>query len=173
LVHLRPVREDDAPRFAEFFDTLSSDTIYNRFLAPLARLDDARLRALTHIEPATECALAACLDEDGRERLVGVGRFRRVSQDVAEIAVLVGDPWQRLGVGRMLLRQLTRIARGLGLKWFDSTIDPGNLRLLRFAEGCGFKGMLKYQNGVLHMRTDVASLCPVEPRDPIEDHPRP
>jgi GNAT superfamily N-acetyltransferase len=173
VVHLRPVRGDDGPRIEELFASSSADTIFNRFLAPLARLEGERLRALTHPEPGTECALAACIDVDGRERMAGVGRFRRVSAEIAEIAIVVGDPWQRHGVGRMLLRQLTLMARDLDLQWFDSTIDPSNLRLLRFVEACGFKGTLKYDGGLLHMRTNIAALFPVELRDPIEDHPRP
>jgi len=173
VVRLRPVGEVDGPRVVELFESLSSDSVFNRFLSPLARLDEERVRALTHLQPEVDYALAACIDDGGRERFVGVGRFRRVTAEVAEIALVVGDPWHRLGVGRMLLKGLTGKARDLGLRWFDSTIEPANVRLLRFAEACGFKGTLKYQNGLLNMRTDIASLFPANPRDPIEDHPRP
>jgi len=172
-VHLRAVKEDDAGLIIELFEASSAETVFNRFLAPVARLDDERIRTLTHLESGIDYAIAACIDENGRERIAGVGRFRRISREAAEIAIVVGDPWQRLGIGGMLLRQLTTAAREMNLEWFDSTIDPGNLRLLRFAEACGFKGSLKYQTGLLHMRTDISSLFPEEPHDPIAGHPRP
>lgn len=173
-IRLRPVREDDGPLFVELFHALSAESIYSRFLAPVARADEVHLRALTHLDPSREYAVAACLDEDGRERIVGVGRFRRVSGDAAELAIVVGDPWHRMGVGRMVLRRLTEEARGLGLRWFNSTIDPSNTRLLRFAEACGFRGSLKYEDGLLNMRTDITALFPAQPQDhPADGHPRP
>lgn len=172
-VRLRPLAEDDGPRLVELFDSLSPETVFARFLSPVRHLDESRLRALTHLDPAVECALAATRVVDGRERLLGVGRFRRSSPTEAEIAIVIGDPWHRLGLGRMLLRRMTEVARGMGLMWFLSTIDPGNLRLLRFAEAVGFKGTMKYRDGLLHMRTEIAALFPDLPTHPVDRHPRP
>jgi GNAT superfamily N-acetyltransferase len=172
-VRLRPLAEDDGPRLVELFECLSPETVYNRFLSPVRHLDESRVRALTHLDPAVECGLAASLFLDGHERLLAVGRFKRVNDTEAEIAIVVGDPWHRLGVGRALLRRMTEVARGMGLMWFWSTIDPGNHRLLRFAEAAGFKGTLKYRDGLLVMRTEIAALFPEGGRDPVDGHPRP
>lgn len=172
-VLIRTVESADIALLGEFFDTLSPQTVFNRFLTPVHRVSRFHLERAARVDPRTDCILAACVREDGRWRFAGVGRFRRAGRETAELAIVVGDRWHRRGIARLLLRRLTEVARTLGLAWFDSTIDPGNLRLIRFAEAVGFKGDLKYRDGVLHMRTDIAALFPEETRDPIDEHERP
>jgi hypothetical protein len=42
------------------------------------------------------------------------------SEDVrAELAVVVGDPWQHCGVGRMLVARLAALARSRGITAFE------------------------------------------------------
>ena len=166
VISLRPMRDEDGPQVVELFRALSHESIYNRFLTPIVRLDAKQVRKLTHVDPGLEYAVAAWLSEAGCERMVGVGRYHAMSTEVAEIGIVVGDPWHRLGIGKMLLRQLTESARARGLLWFASTIDPCNLRLLRFVEACGFKGHLKYHDGLLHMRTAIATLFLQDSPDP-------
>lgn len=170
---VRPLGPDDAPLLAELFAVLSPQSIYNRFLTPLTRISAAQLDRATRVDARVECALAACLRDGDRWRIAGVGRFRCSGPDRAELAIVVGDPWQRRGLARLLLRRLTDTARAMGLAWFDSTIDPCNMKLLRFAEAVGFKGELKYRDGLLHMRTDIAALFPGDATDPIDRHERP
>jgi acetyltransferase len=165
------VGPSDSGLLLELFNTLGSETIYNRFLTPLTRLTADQLRRMTCIDPEVECALATVVADGGRERFTGIGRFRLEDDDSAELAIVIGDPWQRRGHGRMLLARMTGIARDMGLRWFISTIDPGNMKLLRFAEACGFKGRLQYKDGLLRMRTDVMALFPETPGDPIGGHP--
>lgn len=163
-VRLREIGPDDGPLLEELFRTLSPRSIYNRFLAPIRQLDDHRIHALTHMDPCVEFAVAASREIDGRERLLGVGRCHRVGAEEAELAIVVGDPWQRLGIGRLVLQRIVRHARSLQIRWFLSTVDPNNLPLLRFAEAVGFRGDLRYHGGLLWMRTDVLALFP-EPED--------
>lgn len=172
-VLVRPVGPSDVALLGDFFEALSPQTVFNRFLTPVVRASRIHLERAARVDPRTDCVLAACVQEDGPWRFAGVGRIRRTGPDAAELAIVVGDRWHRRGIARLLLRDLTEVARTLGLAWFDSTIDPGNLRLIRFAEAVGFKGDLKYRDGVLHMRTDIAALFPEETRDPIDEHDRP
>lgn len=161
-VHLREVGPGDGPLLEDLFRSLSPQSIYNRFLAPVRELDETRVHALTHMDPCVEFAVAACREIDGRERMLGVGRCHRVGAQEAELAIVVGDPWQRLGIGRLLLRRIVHRARELDIRWFLSTVDPNNLPLLRFSEAVGFRGDLRYHSGLLWMRTDVQALFPPE-----------
>jgi len=170
---IRPLHADDAESLGELFAALSPRSIYNRFLSPIVRVSAAQLDRAARIDDRVECGLAACIREDDRWRIAGVGRFRCTGPDRAELAIVVGDPWQRRGIASALLRRLTDTARAVGLAWFDSTIDPTNLQLLRFAEAVGFKGTLCYRDGLLHMQTDIAALFPAAPVDPVEGHERP
>lgn len=172
-VLVRPVGPADITMLGDFFETLSPQTVFDRFLTPMHRASRFHLERAARVDPRTDCVLAACVQEDGKWRFAGVGRLRRTGPEAAELAIVVGDRWHRRGIARLLLRHLTEVARSLRLAWFDSTIEPGNLRLIRFAEAVGFKGDMRYRDGVLHMRTDIAALFPEAARDPIDEHERP
>lgn len=170
-VHLREIGPEDGPLLEQLFRSLSPQSIYNRFLAPIRELDENRLLALTRMDPCVEFAVAACGRIHGREQMLGVGRCHRVGAQEAELAIVVGDPWQRMGIGRLLLQRIVQRARELDIRWFLSTVDPNNHALLRFAEAVGFRGDLHYHSGLLWMRTDVQALFPSE-QDSRERTPR-
>lgn len=172
-VLVRPLVPGDVDLLAALFDSLSAESIYNRFLTPIARVSPALLERAARIDDRVECALAACVPSGDTWRIAGVGRFRCSAPERAELAIVIGDAWQRRGLARLLLRRLTDTARAMGLAWFDSTIDPCNMKLLRFAEAVGFKGALRYRDGLLHMETDISALFPDTPTDPTTQHERP
>ena len=81
-----------------------------RFQASLADLSDKQLSYLTAVDHHDHEALIA-LDPD-TEDAVGVARFVRVSDGVAECAIAVADDWQGRGVATELLDRLVDRARG-------------------------------------------------------------
>src|SRR3954447_2694386 len=103
-VLLRPIRADDKRRLGDAFARLSPETQRLRFLAPKPRLTGADLRYLTEIDGTDHVAVVAVLaHRGGRDPfIVGVGRFVRDPEDgeSAEVAVVIGDPWQHQGLGR-------------------------------------------------------------------------
>lgn len=163
VVVVRSLGPDSAPLMTELFGKLSRKTIYHRFLAPISRMPLERIMEYCDLDPQRDCALGAfATGDDSEEFLMGVGRFRCCTEDdepTAEVAIVVGDPWQRSGIGRMILDSLVVVAKHANLKWFLSTVDPTNRGLLAFAKAVGFKGSTRYESGLLKMRTYIPALC--------------
>jgi len=126
---VRPVRPDDRQRIAQAFERLSPETRYRRFFAPLQRLNDQDLRYLTEVDHRDHEALVAVNPENGG--IVGVARYVR-SQDPkeAEVAVVVGDPWQGRGVATWLLQRLVERARQEGIDHFTALVMSDNEQAL-------------------------------------------
>lgn len=74
----------------------------------------------------------------GEDLIVGVGRLEDTTHGNAEIALLVGDPWQGQGVGRILLSCLIEIARGRDIKRLIAYMLRDNVRMQRLCESVGF-----------------------------------
>jgi GNAT superfamily N-acetyltransferase len=73
-------------------------------------------------------ALAALHDDE----IVAVARYaRQPGSEVAEIAVVVADDWQRDGLALLLLQRLVGIAELRGIKRFQATILGENAPALR------------------------------------------
>ena len=122
---LRPVRPNDKGRLEQAFKRLSPETRYRRFFAPLESLSDQDLRYLTEVDHHDHEAIAAVNPENGM--IVGVARFVRSDDPTeAEVAVVVGDPWQGHGVATALLQQLVGRARAEGIDHFVALVLSDN-----------------------------------------------
>jgi RimJ/RimL family protein N-acetyltransferase len=126
---LRPLRSDDKRRIAQAFERLSPQTRYRRFFAPLESLSQQDLRYLTEVDHHDHEAIAAVNPENGM--IVGVARYVRSDDPTeAEVAVVVGDPWQGHGVATALLQQLVGRARTEGIDHFVALVLSDNTEAL-------------------------------------------
>ena len=65
----------------------------------------------TNIDYLREMAIIAELVEDGVRKMIGVGRLIiDPDGDSGEFAVVVGDPWQGLGLGKKLIDRISGVA---------------------------------------------------------------
>jgi GNAT superfamily N-acetyltransferase len=132
---IRPIEPGDKRLIAAAFAELSPESRYRRFFTPLARLDDGLLAYLTEVDHHDHEALVAIAADSGSA--VGVARFVRVAQDVAEPAVVVVDRWQRRGLAGALLERLVDRARAEGVARFSGVVLAQNREALGLLEGLG------------------------------------
>lgn len=59
-----------------------------------------------------------------------MARCDRVRPEEAEVAVVVEDAWQGRGLGRILVRNLARRARTVGVERFVASMLPENERAI-------------------------------------------
>lgn len=144
-VLIRPIRPEDEPLMARFHESLSEQTIYLRYFhmeALSARVAHERLLRKCFIDYDREIALVAeCADQaTGSRETLGVGRLtrQRDRQADAEVAILVADGAQRLGLGTELLGRLIKIARAESFKSIIAHILPDNAGMRGLAARFGF-----------------------------------
>lgn len=145
-VIIRPIRPEDRHLMTAAFTRLSPESRYQRFFAPVERLSESDLTYLTEIDHRDHEALVAIDPEDGG--LVGVARYVCTSRlgegdgsgkgtlkpaavrggglKEAEVAVIVGDPWQGKGLATALLERLARRASEEGVDYFLALVLEDN-----------------------------------------------
>jgi GNAT superfamily N-acetyltransferase len=138
-LRLRPLRADDGDRLCGLFARLSPESVYRRFLSPMPKLRPDLLARLLDVDHCSREAIAALKGDE----IVAVARYTRPpgSGDVAEIALVVADEWQRRGVGRVLMRRLGRLARRRGIRAFVGTIAGENRAALLLVRSTGGPGV--------------------------------
>jgi GNAT superfamily N-acetyltransferase len=127
-VATRPVRRDDGPLFCRLWGRLSRDTVYRRFHAPLHSPPPGALPHFVEVDHDLREAVVAVVGGE----VVGVARYDRSPADpgTAEVAVLVEDAWQGVGVGRQLLGALTDLAGRRGVGTLTATVQADNDRVV-------------------------------------------
>ena len=139
-VIIRPIRPEDAELTQTFVRALSEETKYFRYMDAVRELSQAMLVRFTQIDYDREMALLAVARMDGKEVELGVARFAiNPDGESCEFAVVVNDQWQKQGIGHKLMGVLMDVARAKGMRVMDGEVLKSNRRMLKLAEGLGFK----------------------------------
>jgi GNAT superfamily N-acetyltransferase len=127
-VTTRPVRPADRTLFYRLWERLSPETVYRRFHAPVHSLPDESVRRLVTVDHDLREALVAVVGGE----VVGVARYDRPLDDpsTAEVAVLVEDAWQGVGLGRQLVTELAGLAARRGVRRLTATVQVDNAPVL-------------------------------------------
>ncbi len=102
-VIIRPIKPEDEPLMVKFHETLSEESVYNRYFSALKlsqRVAHERLTRICFNDYDREIALVAELKvpKGEEKKILGVGRLsKQHGRNEAEFAVLVSDEWQRPG----------------------------------------------------------------------------
>ncbi len=137
-LRIRPVFSDDSRRELRFLETLSSDARYERLLGHRSSLRPGELGRLVRFDVRREVALLAAVGSDADEEIIGVARLHNTGPRRCEFALVVGDAWQRGGVGTRLLRRLLDVARSAGVVEVTGTTRAGNEAMKALARKLGF-----------------------------------
>jgi GNAT superfamily N-acetyltransferase len=132
-VLLRSIRPDDKAALQEAMGRLGPESAYWRFLQAKRRLTDEELAAYTEVDFRSHVALVAVVREEGREQLVATSRYLLdpgAAVPTAEVAFTVDDAHQGLGLGTLLLKHLSLLARRAGVRRFRASVLAGNRRML-------------------------------------------
>jgi acetyltransferase len=130
-VHIRPVQAADAPELQQFYAGLSPESRRRRFLGSIGGL------TLAQVERLCRYGFVAALAEDGGERIVGHLCLMPIEPDAEEVAVVVGDAWQRQGIGRALYAAALRSAEARGIHRLEATMFAYNAPIRRLLTGAG------------------------------------
>jgi acetyltransferase len=141
-VRIRPVRKEDARHAEAFFQWLSEETKYLRFMYPVKELTPQILEgALTQDGLKRVVLVAEPLEPTGNDPTpaVAIGRYTPAPEEGAcEVAITVGDTWQGRGVGGVLLRRLIALARRAGYREMNATALTTNRKMIGLARKVGF-----------------------------------
>ncbi len=162
-LRIRAIRPDDKAALLGLFDRLSREAIYYRFLGAKKRLTPGELAQLTELDFHRKAALVACLDDDGRERLVAVGRYACPPggpDDRAEVALTVEDAMQGRGIGTLLLDHLIQVAAAEGVRCFDAYLLADNHRMVHLLERTGRVTQRSAEGGLCHLVVSLPDPIP-------------
>lgn len=138
---IRPLREDDRGRLGAFFDALTPASRHQRFHAAVNSLPEPWLTRLMRVDGRDSVAFVATAAADDREVIIGEARYGEPEEagDAREVALVVADAWQGIGLGRRLLTALVRHAAQAGFGRLFGDVVHSNVAMLSLARRLGFR----------------------------------
>ena len=162
-VLLRPIKPEDEPMWLEMFQNFSEESIRYRFFEMLRDTPhEVRVR-YCNIDYDREIAIVAEATTGGKRRLLGVTRLS-IEPDgkSGELAFIVGDEWQNLGLGTKIVDYTLEIAKEMGVENVYSIMLTDNYRAMSLTKKMGF--CLEYLKdgtvkGTLDLREETLETC--------------
>ena len=153
-LHLRPVLPGDNERTVHGQVQFSSETFYRRFQT--TRTPTAALMAyLFEVDYVDHFVWVLTAERAIDAPIVADARYvREASPTVAEIAFIVGDDYQGLGIGTFLMEALAVAARSEGIRRFTARVLADNLPMRTILDHYGAKWH-RDEQGVVTTAFDV------------------
>ncbi|MDD3130478.1 MAG: bifunctional acetate--CoA ligase family protein/GNAT family N-acetyltransferase [Bacteroidales bacterium] len=136
---LRPIKPEDEPMWLELLGSCSKEAIYSRFRYNFHFDSHEIATQFCYIDYARELAIVAEIEQQGRRKLIGVGRLiGDPDLETVEYAILVTDNWQGKDLGKILTEYCTEIAHINNFKRIFAETTKDNKAMISVFKKQGF-----------------------------------
>jgi RimJ/RimL family protein N-acetyltransferase len=159
-VTIRTLRASDRERVAAAVRGLGRESIYTRLFSHRKELTEAGLTRIMTVDSERDVAVLVTIGSGADEIAIGSGRY--VSADAgdgertAEVAFVVEEDYQGLGIAGRVLKHLVDIARDRGITAFEADVLEENKSMLAVFARCGLPMQRRRDGGVVHVTLSLA-----------------
>lgn len=151
-VLLRPIKREDAERWLVFVNKLGIHTRYLRFHHVPREMRPEDATYFCTVDYTNTFALVAEVLQRQNTAIIAVGRYYRLpDKRSAEVAFVVEDAYQGMGIGTYLIKLLAKIARDNGIISFEADVLAENENMMAVFKDCGFPMSSELDDGVYHI----------------------
>jgi GNAT superfamily N-acetyltransferase len=160
VVTIRDLRPDDRDRVARAVRQLDPQSVYTRLFSHRKELTEAGLNRIMSVDPATEIALVVTTGAGTGEAVIGSGRAIASESGAegrtAEVAFVVEEDFQGLGMAGRLLAHLAAIARERGFTALEADVLAENKAMLAVFAKSGLPMRKRQEGGIVHLTLALA-----------------
>lgn len=155
-VTIRRLHPDDREKVAKAVRELDRESVYTRLFSYRSELTDAGLDRIMALDPERDVALLVTTGAGPEEIVIGSGRYiasepQGTAERAAEIAFVVANNYQRLGIAGRLLARLAEIGRRKSITRFEADVLAGNKSMLAVFARSGLRMQQRRDGGVIHV----------------------
>lgn len=130
-VLLRPIKPEDEPLWLEMLGRCSKESLYSRFRYFFQWQSHEVATRFCYIDYDREIAIVAEVVEEGKRKLIGVGRLiADPDHESVEYAILIADAWQQKDLGNIITDFCLQIAGTWNLKKIVAQTTSDNKRMI-------------------------------------------
>jgi acyl-CoA hydrolase/GNAT superfamily N-acetyltransferase len=152
-VTVRPAKPVDERRIQEHFYSLDKEDVIARFFHDKRSFDKDEAEEVSQVDYIKDLTLLAIVGEFGFGQVVGIGEYLLdPATNYAEIAFSVSRPYQKMGLGKILLRKLASAAREHGIAGFFAYTSAQNQGMVRLFKRLPYKVTTVFDGEMVTLR---------------------
>jgi len=151
-VRFRAIRPSDEEEMRRLFYRFSDEGVYYRYFSPIKTMPHSRMQQYVNVDYRRVLSVVGLVGEPGSGRIVAEGRFIRNPDDaMAEVAFIVDEDYQGLGIATALYRMLVELAIKRGIQGFTADVLASNKAMMKVFEKGGTPFEAKLDQGVYQL----------------------
>ena len=146
-VRFRPIRPSDEEEMRRLFYRFSDESVYYRYFTPLKTMPHSKMQEYVNIDYSQVMSIVGLVGDLGKGHIIAEARYvKHKDRPYADVAFIVDEEYQNLGIATYLYKLLMRLAKERGLQGFTADVLPANKEMMRVFEkgGTEVKATLEY-----------------------------
>jgi acyl-CoA hydrolase/ribosomal protein S18 acetylase RimI-like enzyme len=132
VAEFRPLLPSDEFAYRNFFYSLQEKTIYMRYFYKMRTFShEVAQKQWSSVDYRKNMSMLGQVQKGGHKEIVAIGSYAQDSDQRAEVAFVVREDFQSMGIASYLLEILEKIARDNQYKGFSATVLRENKAMVR------------------------------------------
>jgi len=152
----KPATPKDVPLVESFMSRLSQESLRMRFMASVSQVPRSVVEDLCNGDFVESGCLLAISKEKNHPLVVGLGNYIGMGNGrSAEVAFLIEDSYQGLGISTLLLERLAGLAAANGYIELEAEVLPDNQPMIGVFKSSGFQSHQVWSSDTVHIELPV------------------
>jgi acyl-CoA hydrolase/RimJ/RimL family protein N-acetyltransferase len=152
-VRFRAIKPSDEESMRRLFYRCSDETVYTRYFSPIKTMPHSRMQEYVNIDYSNTLAIVGLIGESGNGKIIAESRFvRQSSSSYADVAFIVDENYQNLGIAGCMYKTLIRLARERGIKGFTADVLASNKAMFKVFKKGGYIVNVRFEEGVYSLK---------------------
>ena len=152
-IRFRPIRPSDEEEMRRLFYRFSDESVYYRYFSSLKAMPHTRMQTYVNVDWNDVMSIVGVVGKPGHGALVAEARYL-VDPDGgwAEVAFVVDESYQRIGISTFVFKLLVRLAGERGIKGFWADVLASNSAMMKVFNKSGLPVHTEMEDNVYHVR---------------------
>lgn len=147
-VRFRAIKPSDEENMRQLFYRFSDEAIYYRYFTPIKTMPHARMQEYVNVDYRNVLSVVGLVGPPGQGRIIAEARFaRHKEKPFVDVAFVVDEEYQGLGIATFLYKMLIQLARQRGAKGITADVLASNKGMLKVFEKGGYPIYPKLEDG--------------------------
>lgn len=134
-VRFRAIKPSDEEGMRRLFYRFSDETVYYRYFSPIKTMPHSEMQEYVNVDFRRVMSIVGLVGDPGSGQIIAEGRYvRNVDRPYGDVAFVVDEKYQGLGIASFIFKMLIQLAKERGLKGFTADVVASNRSMMKVLE---------------------------------------
>ncbi|MBW1642657.1 MAG: GNAT family N-acetyltransferase [Deltaproteobacteria bacterium] len=152
-LRFRAIKPSDEEEMRRLFYRFSDESVYYRYFSPIKTMPHAKMQEYVCTDYSKAMSIVGLIGDPGSGHIIAEARYvkERSASLEADVAFVVDEEYQGLGIATYLYKMLIRLAKERGVKIFTSDVLSSNSSMMKVFEKGEMPFKARLEGGIYHL----------------------